>query len=256
MKKYEFNPETAYNEIKTQWTDWANSINAKRFVLGISGGKDSTCIAYLATKIFGPKNVYGVMMPCDGQKDIDDSRKVIKLAGINSLTIDIGDAYNSIINAIENNAIDICSDTLINLAPRLRMSTLYAVAQSVNGIVLNTCNRSERDLGYATIFGDFAGSYAPIQNLTVTEVIKLGKWLGIPDYLIEKKPGDGLQPLGDEDRLGMKYADVDMFIRFNKGTDKFKQNVLMKYKANKFKIDMLHIPGPEFNYPDYIRSYI
>ena len=254
MSEYNFDPTDAFEKIKTQFLEWFKNVNCTKVVLGISGGKDSTVCAYLLSKIIGPNNVYGVMMPNGQQKDISDSMEVCKLTGINSKIIDISNAYNAMIDQLKYNGFTPSTDTVINMPPRLRMTALYAVAQTVDGIVLNTCNRSERDLGYATIFGDFAGSYALIQDLTVTEVIELGKWLKIPEHLIMKKPGDGLQELGDEDRLGMKYADVDKFIRLNEGSDEFKQKVLAKYRANKFKIDMLHIVGPVFDYVDYVRT--
>ena len=252
MSEYNFDPADAFEKIKTQFLEWFKNVNCTKVVLGISGGKDSTVCAYLLSKIIGPNNVYGVMMPNGQQKDISDSMEVCKLTGINSKIIDISNAYNAMIDQLKYNGFTPSTDTVINMPPRLRMTALYAVAQTVDGIVLNTCNRSERDLGYATIFGDFAGSYALIQDLTVTEVIELGKWLKIPEHLIMKKPGDGLQELGDEDRLGMKYADVDKFIRLNEGSDEFKQKVLAKYRANKFKIDMLHIISPVFDYVDYV----
>lgn len=254
MNNYNFNPEECFNDIKQQFMEWFANVPCENVVLGISGGKDSTVCGYLLSKILGPEHVYGVMMPNGLQKDIADSREVIKLTGINSSAIDISNAVNALTDQLKYNGFTPSSDTVINMPPRVRMTALYAVAQTVNGIVINTCNRSERDLGYATIFGDFAGSYALIQDLTVTEVIELGKWLGIPEHLIMKKPGDGLQELGDEDRLGMKYVDVDKFIRLNEGTDDFKKKVLDKYKANKFKIDMLHIAGPIFGYVDYVRT--
>ena len=94
----------------------------------------------------------------------------------------------------------------------------------------------------------------PLRNLTVGEVIELGKWLGVPEHLIMKKPGDGLQPQGDEERLGIKYADLDNFIRKNEGTDEFKQKILKRYAANKFKTDIINIPAPVFDYPDFVTN--
>ena len=262
---YTFKPEIAYNNIRAHWFSWTscngifdwNEKDGKtlpKVVIGISGGKDSTVVAGLFTKILGKDNVIGVSLPCDGQNDMSDVDRVFEHLGIKRITIDIGDAFHSIVNSIENCAIDVKYDTKTNLPARLRMSTLYAVAQSVGGIVLNTCNRTEDNLGYATLYGDSAGSYAPIQDLTVTEVIALGDWLGLPYELTHKTPIDGLQPLTDEEKLGMKYADVDMFIRLNQGESELKDKASKMYNKNKFKLDIIKIPGPKHGFPDYIRS--
>lgn len=223
--------------------------------LGISGGKDSTVVAGLFAKMLGRDNVIGVSLPCDGQKDMSDVDKVFWHLGIRRATIDIGDAFHFIVNSLENNAIDVSCDTKTNLPARLRMSTLYAVAQSVGGIVLNTCNLSEDICSYSTIYGDCAGSYAPIQGLTVTEIIALGDWLGLPRELTYKTPVDGLQPLSDEEKLGFTYAKLDKFIRRNEGTNEFKEMIYKKYLSGKFKTDIVQIPQPRFDYPNFVYTF-
>lgn len=254
MDKYEFSPERAYNEIKAHWERWAKSVNAKRWVIGISGGKDSSVVAALASKIFGADAVLGVMMPNGEQKDISDSKEVCKFLGIKSVTVNIGKAFEELQDEIVYEALQICgiekpsADTITNMPARLRMTTLYAVAQSVGGIVLNTCNASEDCVGYATLYGDNAGSYAPIQGLTVTEIRALGDWLGLPHNLVHKTPVDGLQPLSDEDKLGFTYADLDRYIREDIGTPEFKEKIDGIYRRNKFKTDIVQIPHPNFDY--------
>lgn len=193
MNNYNFNPEECFNDIKQQFMEWFANVPCENVVLGISGGKDSTVCGYLLSKILGPEHVYGVMMPNGLQKDIADSREVIKLTGINSSAIDISNAVNALTDQLKYNGFTPSSNTVINMPPRVRMTALYAVAQTVNGIVINTDNLDEIISGYYTIFGDGAGSYGLLRNLTVTEVIELGKWLGVPEHLIMKKPGDGLQ---------------------------------------------------------------
>ena len=250
-----------FNEIKKQWCSWVRKIKFSdntKWVVGISGGKDSTVVAALAVKIFGCENVIGVTMPCDGQKDFDDSLKVINHLNIKHVNIDIGNAVSSILNGVENNTINVSYDTKTNLPARIRMSTLFAVAQSVNGIVLNTCNLTEDILGYNTLFGDDSGSFAPIKRLTVTEVIKLGDWLGIPYELTHKTPVDGLQPLSDEEKLGMKYSDVDEFIRTGKykGNTELRDKIMNMFKKNRFKTLIVDLPCPEFNMPNHVeRTY-
>jgi NAD+ synthase len=250
-----FNVEKAFEKIKNDWVDWSIKTNSERWVVAVSGGKDSTIVAALASNIFGKDNVIGVTLPCNGQKDIDDSMQVIDMFCGKHINIDIGDMFNNLLEKIENNAMDIHDDTRINIPPRLRMTATYAVAQTVNGIVLNTSNLTEDILGYCTLWGDTTGSYAPIQGLTVTEVLEIGEYIGIPENLLYKTPADGLQSETDEDRLGMKYSDVDKFIRYNIGSDVLKEKVIDRYLKNKFKLNMIHIDGYKFTeFPNFLRG--
>lgn len=254
-KYYNFNVDSSFNVIEKHWKDWANKINAKTWVVAVSGGKDSTIVAALAAKIFGKENVVGVMLPCDGQKDINDSMRVVDMYCGKCVSIDIGDMFYNLLDKLDANGIEQTNDTKINIPPRLRMTATYAVAQSVGGIVLNTSNLTEDILGYCTLWGDTTGSYAPIQGLTVTEVLELGDYIGIPYDLVHKVPADGLQTMTDEDRLGMKYADVDKFIRTREGDMVLVSNILAKYYANKFKLDMIHIEGPKFEFlPNFVKN--
>ena len=247
---YNFTPSLAYNEIKEHWKGWNSQVKPRCYVIGISGGIDSTCVAALACKIFGKDKVVGVSLPCNGQSDMSDVNKVFEHLGVKRIDIDIGDMFNLGINAVENNAIE------TNMPARLRMAMLYGVAQSLNGAVLNTCNRSEDVVGYATLFGDNAGSYAPIAKLTKTEVKAVASWLGVPDALVSKTPIDGLQPLSDEQKLGITYAKIDDYIRSTGPVTLAERDLILKmFKKNKFKLEIMHIAGPEFaHYPDAIRA--
>ena len=285
-KEYNFTPQLAFANIETHMKVWAEQTNAKNFVVGISGGKDSTVVAMLLCAIFGKERVYGVMMPQGTQADIQDSIDVCDALGIRHTTVNIGGSVSAITDEIYKNrsksGIYPTKDMEINLPARIRMATLHAIGQCVDGRVINTSNISEDMVGYATQFGDNAGSYAPIQGLTVTEVKELGKYLtkilfgefeepfdeGVicKNYkersyikrfieLIDKTPVDGLQAQTDEERLGFTYADLDKFIRFNEGSDEFKELIRKKYKQNKFKLEIVQMPQPDFSYlPNFVKD--
>lgn len=280
-KKYEFTPQLAFANIETHMKMWAEQTNAKNFVVGISGGKDSTVVAMLLCAIFGKERVYGVMMPQGEQRDIKDSMDVCDILGIHPITIDVGESVASITAQIwyhrSESGIYPTKDMEINLPARIRMATLHAIGQCVDGRVINTSNLSEDMVGYATQFGDNAGAYAPLQGLTVTEVMALGDYLVSDIFdsddmwatesgglihvrdklltLIHKTPVDGLQAQTDEERLGFTYADLDKLIRLNEGSDEFKALIRKKYKQNKFKLEIVQMPQPDFSYlPNFVKD--
>lgn len=239
-----------YETIEADWQIWADKTHATKFVIGISGGVDSTTCAALACKLFGKENVIGVSLPCDGQDDMADVNLAFETLGIRRVDIDICEMFDEIKYKLENNCIEMSEQAHINAPARLRMTTLYAVSQSLGAYVVNTCNRSETVVGNDTRWGDQCGDYAPIKNLTKGEVVALAKWLGMPDQLADKTPIDGLQPLTDEDRLGMKYSDIDKFIRgeVHLVPDEVRVKIMDAFWKNKFKINGIDIAGPKFNY--------
>ena len=250
--EYKFNESDVFDIIKNDWLDFAEAVGTNKFILGISGGIDSTTVAALACKIFGKENVYGLSMPCDGQKDIDDVNKVFEHLGIKRFDFDIGDANRSVINGVENNGIDVSNQTKTNLPARLRMASVYAFAQSLNAIVLNTCNLSEDILGWNTFGGDNIGSYAPLRHLTKTEVRKLAIWLNIPSALVSKTPIDGLQSKSDEENFGFTYAEFDDYLRTGNASFKLANKSKDMYLRNKFKLDIVDLPGPKFDFLNYV----
>ncbi len=200
--------------------DYFNETHGNNAVIGISGGKDSTVVAGLCVKALGKDRVIGVLMPNGVQNDIDDSHKVCDFLGIRKYIVDISGAYNALLNGVFNASDDIkevSEQTRINIAPRLRMTTLYAIAQSVNGRVVNTSNFDEGLMGYATLWGDSVGDLAPLKNLHVSQIVQIGLELGLPEHLVKKAPSDGLTGKTDEDALGFSYADVESM--WNKLTD-------------------------------------
>ena len=203
-----------------QWIkDWFNE-NGKtcNAVIGISSGKDSTIVAKLCVEALGADRVIGVMMPNGVQKDISDSIKVCKLLGIKNYTINIENSVNAILKEMNESGIEITEQTRTNLPARIRMSTLYAVSQSNNGRVLNTCNYSENYVSWETKFGDGAGDLSPLGYLTVREVLAIGDYLGLPSDLVHKTPIDGLNTnadgsyVTDEQGLGFSYDELDDYL--------------------------------------------
>lgn len=208
-------------------------------VVGISGGKDSSVTAALCAKALGTERVVGVLMPCGVQSDIDCSQKLVDHLGIRYYTVNIKDAVDGLMNNMPER-LEITAQAKTNLPPRIRMSTLYAIGQCVNGRVANTCNLSEDWVGYSTRYGDAAGDFSPLANLTVSEVKQIGKALGLPMELVEKVPSDGLCGKSDEDNLGFTYAVLDKYIRLGICEDEeIKAKIDDKHMKNLFKLQLM-----------------
>lgn len=212
-------------EIKDRLVDWIRDYFDHNgpgctAVVGISGGKDSSVTAALCVEALGKDRVLGVLMPNGIQADIADAIALVEHLDIKHLVVNIGDTTKALTAAIEGAegfdlvAAGMSRDSIINMPARLRMTTLYAVGQSLpkGGRVANTCNRSEDYVGYSTKYGDAAGDFSPLQNILVEEVRQLGYVLGLPDFLIDKTPSDGLSGQTDEDKLGFTYAQLDHYI--------------------------------------------
>jgi len=178
-------------------------------------------------------------MPCGEQSDIDMAKCLVEHLGIRSVEVNIKSTVDALFAEIEK-VTELTSQTRINLPPRVRMTTLYAIGQSMNGRVANTCNLSEDWVGYSTRYGDAAGDFSPLANLTVTEVKQIGMELGLPDKLVEKAPSDGLCGKTDEDNLGFTYAMLDRYIREGICEDvKTKNRIDELHKRNKFKLELM-----------------
>ena len=214
-------------------------------IIGISGGKDSSVAAALCVEALGRERVIGVLMPCGEQHDIDMAQLLVDHLKIKHFVINVKGAVDGVIKSLEG-AMEISTQTRTNVPPRVRMTTLYAVAQSNNGRVVNTCNLSEDWVGYSTRYGDAAGDFSPMSRLTVTEVKEIGRILGLPDVLVDKVPIDGLCGKTDEENLGFTYAVLDRYIREGKIDDEETKKLIdTKHKNNLFKLEMMPIFDPE-----------
>ena len=211
-------------------------------VLGVSGGKDSSVVAALCVEALGRDRVVGVLMPNGEQFDIDVSKALVEHLGIRSVVINIHDAFRGMMGQLENALDEISPQTVQNLPPRLRMSAVYAVSQSVNGRVANTCNLSEDWVGYSTRYGDSVGDFSPLSTLTVQEVKAVGRALNLPDMFVDKVPIDGLCGRTDEDNLGFKYADLDRYIRSGICEDEAtKERIDRLHRINQFKLQLMPV---------------
>ncbi len=212
-------------------------------VVGISGGKDSSVVAALCVEALGKERVIGVLMPCGEQHDIDMAKLLVEHLGIKYYIINVKDAVDGIKNSMP---FELSAQSITNIPPRVRMATLYAVAQSHNGRVANTCNLSEDWVGYSTRYGDAAGDFSPCSHLTVDEVKKIGRILNLPDVLVDKVPIDGLCGKTDEENLGFTYAELDRYIRTGEIDDmNIKAVIDDKHKKNLFKLKMMPSFEPE-----------
>ena len=241
-----FNVEKVTNDLIVWIQNWFEE-NGKgcNAVLGISGGKDSSIVAALCVKALGKDKVYGILMPNGVQSDIDDSLKLVNHLGIQYYICNIKEGYDATVQSLIDSGIEISEQTKINLAPRLRMTTVYAFSQSLNGRVANTCNLSEDWVGYSTRYGDAAGDFSPLAGLTVQEVKEVGKYLGLPIDLVDKTPSDGLCGSTDEDKLGFTYAVLDKYIRTGVCEDsEIKAKIDRMHKNNLFKLELM----PVFEY--------
>ena len=244
-------------KVKTECIGWirdwfeknGNGCNA---IVGISGGKDSSVVAALCVEALGKDRVIGVLMPNGIQPDIDDSLAVVEHLGIKRVWINIHDAEHGVYRGIcdnnkncQNMNLDISEQTRINLPARLRMATLYAVSQSCNGRVANTCNLSEDWIGYSTRYGDSAGDFSPLANLTSEEVVAIGVECGLPNDLVYKTPSDGLCGKSDEDNFGFTYAVLNQYITTGICEDQaVREKIDRLHNKNKFKLE----PIPAFMY--------
>ena len=221
-------------------------------VVGISGGKDSSVAAALCVRALGRERVIGVLMPNGAQSDIDMARLLVDHLGIRAVEVNIAKAYTGVLEAMKDagtyhgyEKTEPTAQTRVNLAPRLRMATLYAVSQSNNGRVCNTCNLSEDWVGYSTRYGDSAGDFSPLSHLTVNEVRQVGRCLGLPAVLVDKVPSDGLCGKSDEDNLGFTYEVLDRYIRTGVCEDaEIKEKIDCKHRQNLFKLRLM----PSFEY--------
>lgn len=255
MKTYKFDVEKNVQNC-IQWIkDWFEKngpgCNA---IIGLSGGKDSTIAAKLLAMALGPERVIGVAMPDYGQ-GVNDADKIADYLGIKYLKAPIENivsGFNGMWMYFGDEDFKWSVQSQQNIPPRIRMTMLFAISQTFNGRVVNTCNLSEDYVGYATLFGDAAGSFSPISGFTVTELYQIGDYLGLPYEWVHKMPADDLpHSSGDEEKFGFSYGELDLYIRegiepggscTNNLDEKKIDKIKRMHRNNLFKLEILRIP--------------
>ena len=246
METYTFNAEAVRDRLVEAIRDTARSQGFSRVVLGISGGKDSTVTAALCARALGKENVYGVMLPDGIQKDLNDSRRVCAVLGIQQRTINIGgihEALRAVTDQKETTAgegefsIPQSRQSDVNVGPRLRMTTLRYIAQALGARLAGTGNLSELVVGYCTKDGDTSCDFSVLGKLTSIEVVRVGLTMEeLPRELVEKTPSDGLTGLSDEENLGLRYQDIHSYIRLGScGNEETDEKIRKREKANMHK---------------------
>ncbi len=219
--------------------------HANGVVFGNSGGKDSALVGILCK--LACEDVVGIIMPCQSKRNYDeDTTDALELANqfhIETLTVDLSETKSSIVDAIMPVS-DIAPLASNNIAPRLRMTTLYTVAQTRNALVAGTGNKSERTMGYFTKWGDGACDFNPIADLTATEVLEFLHYLNAPKNIIKKAPSAGLfDGQTDEQEMGLTYAQLDNYIKTGEANQAVKNKIDRAYKISAHKRRMPLIFG-------------
>lgn len=220
--------EKICDEIVTWLREYADRAGAKGFILGLSGGIDSAVVAALCKRAF-PENTLGLILPCDSiEEDAKDAQKIAKALNLSTKTIDLSATYHTLLASSFDSKNQLAKS---NIKPRLRMTTLYYYAQDRNYLVAGPSNGSEWYVGYSTKYGDSAADIFPIVNILKTEIFQLAKVLGLPQFLLEKKPSAGLwKGQSDEEEMGFTYEELDNYIR----------GIAQPEKEIKEKIDRMH----------------
>lgn len=233
-------------EVKNRCVEWIRNFfeeNGKgcNCIIGISGGKDSSIVAALCVEALGKERVIGVLMPNGEQSDIDMAERLVEFLGITGLTVNIEPIVLAVTQGVQSVLEEgMSGQAAVNLPARIRMAVLYAVSQSKNGRVANTCNLSEDWVGYSTRYGDSIGDFSPLSDLTVTEVKLIGRAAGLPAEFIEKVPTDGLCGKSDEDNLGFSYEILDRYIRTGEIEDvAIRKRIDRLHEKNLFKLQLM-----------------
>ena len=242
--------ENAINWIR----EYVENNKAKGIVVGNSGGKDSATVIAMATKAIGKENIIAISMPCYSiESDFEDAKLVADTFGLKSLKIDLSQCYEELENEIQNNLDqEISNESKVNIKPRLRMTTLYGIAQTLGYLVIGTGNLCEAMVGYTTKWGDNSSDFNPIGNFTVDEVLEIGKYLGVPEKILKKSPNDGLGGKTDEEKMGIKYSQIAEMIETGHTEKEAEKEIIRRFKNSMHKRRL--VPIYTFERKNYLKE--
>lgn len=234
--------------------EYVKKTGAKGVIIGNSGGKDSATVLAMAVRALGKENVLTVSMPCHSiSHDFEDAKLVADTFGVKFLKVDLTNTYNEMEKEIQSTlGQELSKEATINMKPRLRMTTLYGIAQSLGYLVIGTGNLCEAMVGYTTKWGDNSSDFNPIGNFTVDEVLAIGKYLGVPEKILEKAPNDGLGGKTDEEKMGIKYSQIAEMIETGNTDENVKKEILKRYNASKHKREL--VPVYTFERKNYLKD--
>lgn len=217
--------------------EYVQKAGAKGVVIGNSGGKDSATVLAMATKAIGKEKVTAVAMPCfSNDNDFEDAKLVVETFGVKSILVDLSNTYQQMEQEITFQlGQDLSKEATINMKPRLRMTTLYSIAQTLDYLVIGTGNLCEAMVGYTTKWGDNSSDFNPIGNFTVDEVLEIGRMLGVPEKILKKAPNDGLGGLTDEEKMGIQYSQIAEMIETGNTQEEVKQEIVRRYQNSRHK---------------------
>lgn len=223
--------------------EYVEKAGAKGVVIGNSGGKDSATVLAMATKAIGKDKVVAVSMPCySNNNDFEDAKLVAKSFGVNFIKVDLSNSYTEMEKEINMQlGKELSKEATINMKPRLRMTTLYGIAQTLGYLVIGTGNLCEAMVGYTTKWGDNSSDFNPIGNFTVEEVLEIGKYLGVPEKILKKAPNDGLGGQTDEEKMGIKYSQIAEMIETGSTDEEVKEEILKRFRNSKHKREVVPV---------------
>ena len=237
--------EQYLKEIESFLKDYLEESRTEGYVLSLSGGVDSSLVAALTKEAVGKEKLMCIMIPIDSHpSDLKDAIQLAKAFDLNYLIIDGSESFHKTVEEFEHNGVALSTGSLANLKVRIRMTILYAYAQTHNYLVLGTDNWDEHYTGYFTKYGDGAADVMPIVHLLKREVVEAAKLLRVPDNLAERVPTAGLFPgQTDESEMGILYKDLDNYLLGNKINEESQKRIEHLHRISEHKRNP--IPSPK-----------